>query len=140
MTCVLVRRWRFAQRHTHTRRHINGDTYTETQAGRRRQGDAHGETHTGRRTQGDSCRETHTGRCTRGDTHKETHIGRRTQGDSIMFSMVAASVYTHINQCIRFPFSLHTHQHLFSVVCLIITILTDVTWCHCGFDLTIPVG
>ena len=48
MTCVLVRRWRFAQRHTHTRRHIHGDAGRETQAGRRRQGDAGRETHMGR--------------------------------------------------------------------------------------------
>lgn len=54
-----ARRWRFGQRHTHTRRHTQGDTHTET--------------------------------------HRETHAGRRTQGDSIMFSMVAASVYSPTN-------------------------------------------
>ena len=31
---------------------------------------------------------------------------------SILFSLVSASVYIHINQCMRFAFSLHTHQQL----------------------------
>ena len=60
-------------------------------------------------------------------------------GTAILFSMVAVPCHIPNQQCTKFPISLHSHQHLFSVcvcvcvcvcmcVCLITGILTGVRW------------
>ena len=48
-------------------------------------------------------------------------------GKSLLFSTVAASIYIR-QQCRRVPFSPHPRQHLLSLVCLMIAILTGVRW------------